>query len=799
VRAVAYTPDGDGVLSAGQDHTARLWDRHTGRMERLFRGHTSTVASLACSPDGRLMATGGNDGTVIVHELSRDQPADTLPGLSIDSIPDLVFARDNRTLFACGGLRDAPTAWLAAWDAPTRRYLGTVQGPPPAVLGMAFLPSGKELLACESPAIDLGFPGVARLYDLATGRPGKVLRGHARGVLDAVATPDGGTLITTSGDVINTRRQGEIIFWDPKTLLPLRTVRAHRGQVGLFLSRDGKTLLSYGFQLSPASNEGELVLWDITSRTPRRRIEGEFAQVSDAALSPDGKLLAFARMNPGGPGLPSAVELRDEAGKPLVALTGHRAQVTSLLFAPDGKALWTAGLDGTVRVHEVPTGKLLRELPGEAGHLATLAMTPDGKVLAVGLAAGFVKLLDAGSGKEITRLPLPPTAGGIRINFGPDGRTLAASSSAGDLFVYDLPERRLRRLSRPRGDEESGFRSASALAVSPDGKTLATGGWDSLVRLWDVQPADPERPASLRQTIPAGGVVSGLAFTADGRTLARGTGGLILDRKPGAVTLLDLATGKGRVTLPARPVGIAALAVSPDGRTLAALTDHYIRQSRPSEVWLVDVATGKREVAYRGMFSGHSMAFSPDGRTLAFEHTPGSALLLELATKRSRTIQGHGSAINRMAFAPDSKSLATASADGTLKLWHVATGRELLSLPHEGRVESLAFSGDGRMLASSTSAEGRGLLRLWDAGPAEVVRQVWFADPSDGVARRQLREDEHGRLTEEAFFDGDGAPAVGPDGCHRRRFRRDESGKVLEEIREDAAGKPMPEPPAPRK
>src|SRR5262249_21943454 len=132
-------------------------------------------------------------------------------------------------------------------------------------------------------------------------------------------------------------------------------------------------------------------------------------------------------------------------------------------------------------------------------------------------------------------------------------------------------------------------RSVSQLRLSPDGKTLATGGWDSKVTLWDLNSAAKDgQPGRVRKTIPTGEVVSALAFTPDGKTLAFGTGGRMPIVWPGRLCLYDLSQGKVRSTLRVGAAGVSALTLLPGGHTLVAATDHFRVNRTPSELFLVD-------------------------------------------------------------------------------------------------------------------------------------------------------------------------------------------------------------------
>jgi WD40 repeat protein len=406
-----------------------------------------------------------------------------------------------------------------------------------------------------------------------------------------------------------------------------------------------------------------------------------------------------------------------------------------------------------VRAGEPLRVKPLGTLPAELDdvYYTPIAFSPDGKALAVSHAdEGSVKLWDVKQRKVIATFP----GRALSLALSPDGKTLAVGGDHKTVTLWDVPT------GKKRGSllSEGGF---SCVVLSPDGKTLATGEGrvgehkGAMVRLWELS-TGKER-ASLKGHE---GPILTLAFSPDGRLLATGSGRFASNGQPGdgEVKLWEVATGRERATLKGglqlklRDKGLTLL--REDGvpeavlKTLASWKDREFRTEEELDRELSrllgkipdrdkreehrGLVLMQAEPAYNGPGVVWSVAFSPDGKTLASGDVFGWVLLWDVKSgKRRATLQSfnpegreediHGAL--SVAFSPDGKTLAAGITCG-LKFWDVTSGKQVAA--RKGApVWSVAFRPDGKALATAESNRGTardaskdGVIRLWELVPS---------------------------------------------------------------------------------
>jgi WD40 repeat protein len=280
----------------------------------------------------------------------------------------------------------------------------------------------------------------------------------------------------------------------------------------------------------------------------------------------------------------------------------------------------------------------------------------------------------------------------LAVAYAPGGATLASGGRDGVVQIWDAATRDpIHQLCGHGG-------AVHSLVWSPDGHRLATAGSDGTVRVWDARTGEQQQPMT-----PHSGPVFSVAWSPDGAYLA--TVG-----DDGKFRILDLATGRPR-PVGARSGAVWSVAYAPDGATLATA-------SRDGTVMIWDAYTGEE----RGALSGHpgqvsAIVFARDGTKLVTAGTSGVIRIWDLGTRREQAqLTGHTDGVWSLAYAPDGTpasdgTLASAGNDGKIRIWDPDNRREQAQLTgHTGDVWSLAYAPDGTL----ASAGNDGKIRIWD-------------------------------------------------------------------------------------
>jgi WD40 repeat protein len=605
--------------------------------------------------------------------------------------------------------RAAPgRAVLPAAPAELHRYAGE-DGP---FTSVAFSADGRHALAA-------GADHVLRLWDLDDGREAGRLAGHTDTVLTVAFSPDGRRALSAGAD-------RTVRLWDLGERRQLAELAGHTGSVRCVrFCGDGRHAVSAG-------DDGRVLLWDTEGVAAKRKeVRGPASTVNALTTDSAGRFSLTACSD-------NALRLWDlESAQILRTYAGHAGPVLCATSSGDGSYVLSGGADRTVRLWRGFTDRELARFDGHTAEVTCVALAPDNRWALSGSADRTVRLWDVGGAREVARFE-GHTDGVVAVAFSADGRRALSAGRDGTLRAWRLPEGleptparyleqftavalapdgknealsiadervQVRRVVttggqtslRDRGVLWGHTAGVVALAFAPDSRTLASGGWDATVRLWDISTG-----GDLAVLAGHTGAVRSLAFTGDGATLVSGSA-------DGTVKLWDVAGRRERATLAGHAGPVRSVAVTPDGRTVVSGGDD-------GTVRLWDGAAFEP----RTVLTGHAgtvraVAVAPDGRLVASGGEDGALRLWDAASGRRRgDLAGDGEPVWALAVSANGRVLASAGGGTAVRLWSLAGGKELRSLDMPARgVTALGFTADGTFLIAG-GLDGRA--RAWAVG-----------------------------------------------------------------------------------
>ncbi len=438
-----FSPSGNRIVTASTDQTGRVWDANTGDLITPLSNHKNSVLRAHFSPVGRTVVTASADGRGSVFKAKSGTILATLIGHQ-DDVSDAVFSPDGMTIVSAS-LDGTARLWDPLPDPPLAlvgRHRGTITS-------LAFSPDGGIFASA-------GKEGGVRIWRFAGGLVKRFAIGAP--ATRVVFSRDGSLLLGSSA-------AGIVRVWRTSDWNPVGTFRHRASVAAADLSPDGRVVAT-------ADADGVVRLWELATGRPRWTLATQ-RPIAVVAFSPDSKMLVTA-------GADKVARLwRVDDGTLLHKLAGHDRKIVAASFSPDGRRLVTASLDKTARIWDTATGAPGPVLRGHHGRLITSAsFSPDSRLVVTTSSDNDSRVWLASSGKQL----FPPLAQAADVNgasFSADNRWLVtAGPTAG---VWEMSNGRNLFLLRPLEP------LLTAVAFSPAGWHIATGGSDGSVRTYDCQ------------------------------------------------------------------------------------------------------------------------------------------------------------------------------------------------------------------------------------------------------------------------------------------------------------------------
>jgi WD40 repeat protein len=621
VNTVLFDVTGTLLLTSSDDHTARLWNSHTGALLHILKGHRDKVSQARFSFDGRLIATASEDGTAKIWEATTGRLIRTLVGHA-GGVNSVEFDR-KASHVVTGSADNTARVWSLIDNSAPIILHG--HGP---VNSASFSPDGLSVLTASN-------GDTAALWSSRSGTIIANLTGHTDDVIGGNFDSEGSMVVTFSHD--NTAR-----LWDAHTGNPLRTLVHEDWVRSAIFCPTNKCVVT-------ASDDRTARIWDLETDAASIVLPHDDG-VRKAAINHRGDMIATA----GRDGVMSVWKRQENKQyEKVMRLAGHTAGILDITFDPTDAYVATSSrarnqatgiTDGTARMWRIkaPTSAIVSIETSST--VQSLAPSPDGMHLATAQLDGTIAFWNI---KESTTISKIKAHEGriISIGFNADGSKIVTTAEDGTAAIWQAPELSLeRRLSR-------GTHPISDASFNQIGNSVVLGSYDGTVMIWDLA------SEKLKELEHYSSAVVSVKYSSRSNTVFAA----FLD---GTVRLWDLDTGRSLKELRAHQGAIRYATFSPkhewivmsseDGRTIvwnttnAEILDEFHHEGVP---------------IYADFSEDESFIVTAVDQTVAI-WKPGSAFPVAI-------YRGHLGRVNAVRFLRNSRTLVSASSDGTIQVWEL--------------------------------------------------------------------------------------------------------------------------------
>ena len=611
---------------------------HTQEIDRL-EGHHQQVNAVSFNAKGDLLASGSDDGTVLIWHQNGSIAATLNPKPANQAaqphrVTSVVFSPDGQTIATASSDRSIQI-WRINGDTNSNtldiRLVKILNGHRDWVTSLSFSPDGQTIASASRDQR-------VKLWSL-DGSLIKTLAGHKGWVNQVRFSPDGKILASAGED--NTIR-----LWRSDGVLVRILAEKIRNPsdriTSLAFSPDRQHLISAG---------NTILRWNLATGAAQplgqtKPESGDPVQINSISVSPDGKVATA--------GSDGKINLWKPDGTLQQSFVGHQAAISEISFNPAGDRLVSASADKSVRLWTISDrpanskGSIYSAIFSPVSHLSA-----DPRFFATAGWDGAIDLWkQTGDRRTLVRVLKGHQSTIAAITYSPDGKTLASASADKSIKLWQVSAGKAIATLNGHSD------GVTSLAFSPNGDRLASGSNDKTVKLWS--PVTGKLLATLSGHNDG---VTSVAFSPKGDLLASGSydHSVILWNKEGTLSQ----------TLDQQGAAVAAVRFSPDGQFLAVGSwDNTIR------LWQISSDRASANVPLK-LFIGHQggvvgLDFSADGRVLASSSADGTVKLWNLETGALiHTLFGQSARVNSVQFSPDQQALISADDHGAVMIWNL--------------------------------------------------------------------------------------------------------------------------------
>src|SRR6266481_984704 len=660
IASIAFSPDGKRIVTGGYDHLVKVWSGVDGHLLVSLTGHTEEVLKGCFSPDGRLIATASSDHTARIWDSQSGSLIRVLRGHD-DAVTGAIFSADGQQIVTASNDHTA-----RVWSTADGRLLFNLNGHSADIGNAVFSPDRQKILTTS-------YDHTAKIWNSSNGRLIASLNGHTGEIIYGEFSADGQRIVTCSWD--HTAR-----IWSSVDGHLLATLQ-HDGRVtSAVFSPDGERVAS-------GSLDHTARIWNGRDGRQLAILKGKQSGIMQVRFSSDGRYIITSSEDSTNwlwnswNGRALAVMESSERERRYSTMTQHGHQRSFLIdsvFSHNGEriAAITGGQSAQLW-NTTASGQSLFILQGHTGEIMSAEFSPDSQLIATASVDSTARVWSSANGSLVT--VLQGHANGLgSANFSANGRYISTASADKTARIWETSTWHL--LCVLRGHTDQVWRAV----FSPVAERIVTAGGDSTARIW--RRSDGELLTTLK-----GGGIWRASFSPDGKVI-------VTTGRDNTARLWNSADGQLLATLEGSSPPLWVAEFSPDSqRIVTAGSDGTAQVWRTADHRLLMTLRG-----HSGLIG--QAAFSADGQRIVTTSADHTCRVWNSSDGQLVAIlEGHTDRFHGVQFSPDGQRIVTASLDHTARVWDSATGRLLAILPgHTDRVFDVRFSPDGHKILTGS-------------------------------------------------------------------------------------------------